>query len=460
LTLLEALADNIAAVQYDDLPPEAVHWAKAAILDTVGVTLAGAGEPCAAIVAGIVGAGSGDCLIFGSGRRAPPLDAALINGTAAHALDFDDVSNSMGGHPSAPLVPALFALGEVLDSPSQKIGGKGFVTAYVTGFETETRIARGVHFHHYEKGWHPTATLGVFGAAAACCRLLRLDAAATAQALAIAASLASGIKANFGTMTKPLHVGHTARDGLFAALLARDGFTANNAALEHKQGFLEVFNGAGNYDAAKIIADWGKPWDIVSPGLAIKQHPCCGSTHPAIDALLALRREHDLPPDRIERIDSWTHPRRLAHTNRPDPQSGLDAKFSVHYCLARAALQGQIALEDFEGDAFRDHAPRALMRRVHAAPHPDMGSDSAEHLGAEVRVTFQDGRVVSKRVGAALGRGPDNPLPPEALLAKFRNCAGRALPAASVERLQDLLLRLDAQPSIGAVVQAAAASPR
>src|SRR5205814_1903781 len=157
-------------------------------------------------------------------------DAALVNGTAAHALDFDDVSNSLGGHPSAPILPAIFALGEVLDRPEKPVGGRDFITAYVAGFETETRIARGVHFHHYEKGWHPTATLGVFGAAAASCHLLGLDRAKTAQALAIAASLASGIKANFGTMTKPLHVGHTARNGLFAALLARDGFTANPAS--------------------------------------------------------------------------------------------------------------------------------------------------------------------------------------------------------------------------------------
>ena len=455
MTLLETLAEHIAATRHDDLPPEAVHWAKTAILDTVGVTLAGAAEPCAAIVAGVVGAGSGECLIFGTGRRAAPLDAALINGTAAHALDFDDVSNSLGGHPSAPLLPALFALGELLDR-----SGRDFVTAYVAGFETETRIARGVHFHHYEKGWHPTATLGVFGAAAACCRLLGLAPPQTVQALAIAASLAAGIKANFGTMTKPLHVGHTARDGLFAALLARDGFTANAAALEHKQGFLEVFNGGGNYDAAKIIAEWARPWDIVSPGVAIKQHPCCGSTHPAIDALLALRRDNDLSPERIERIDSWTHPRRLAHTNRPDPQSGLDAKFSVQYCLARAALNGQIVLEDFEDERFREQSSRALMRRIHAAPHPDMGPDSAEHLGAEVRITFTDGSIVSKRVGAALGRGPDNPLPPDALVAKFRNCASRALPAFAVDQLQERLQLLERQPSIRKLVQAAAASPR
>jgi 2-methylcitrate dehydratase PrpD len=305
-----------------------------------------------------------------------------------------------------------------------------------------------VHYHHYEKGWHPTATLGVFGATAACCHLMRLDAAQTAQALAIAASLASGIKANFGTMTKPLHVGHTARNGLFAALLAKGGFTANNAALEHRQGFLMVYNGEGNFDAEAILRDWGNPYDVTRPGPGFKQYPCCGSTHPPLDALLALRREHAIPAEKVVRIESWTHPRRLAHTNRPDPKTGLDAKFSVQYCLARAVLQGQIRLEDFEGDAHDDPDVRALMSRIHA----DARSDEA--LGAEVRVTLEGGEVLTKKVGAALGRGPDNPLPQGALALKFVNCASRALPAAQVARLQGMLETLETQKSVKAVVAA------
>jgi 2-methylcitrate dehydratase PrpD len=456
MTLLEQIAGKIGAIRYDDLPPEAVQWAKAAILDTVGVTLAGAGEDCARIVDETLasGGGHGACLIFGGDRRTGPLDAALINGTAAHALDFDDVSNSLGGHPSAPILPALFALADTEDC-----SGADFIAAYVAGFETETRIARGVHFHHYEKGWHPTATLGVFGATAACCHLMRLTTAQTAQALAIAASHASGIKANFGTMTKPLHVGHTARSGLFAALLAKGGFTANNAALEHPQGFLMVYNGEGHFDAEAILKDWGNPYDVTRPGPAFKQYPCCGSTHPALDALLALRGEHAMPADKVVRIDSWTHPRRLAHTNRPDPKSGLDAKFSVQYCLARAALQGEIRLEDFEGRAYDDPTVRALMARVHAAPHPDSGTINEEALGAEVRVTFADGKVIAKKVSAALGRGPDNPLPQGALAAKFVNCAGRSLPAASVMRVQQMLETLETAPSVRAVT-AAIAAPR
>jgi 2-methylcitrate dehydratase PrpD len=455
MTLIETIAGHVVGVRYENLPPKAVHWAKVAILDTVGVALAGAGEPCAQIVGRIAasGGGHGECLVFGSNRRLAPLDAALVNGTAAHALDFDDVSNSLGGHPSAPILPGLFALAETLDC-----SGRDFIAAYVAGFETEARLGRGVHFHHYEKGWHPTATLGVFGAAAACCRLLGLAPPLTAQALAIAASLASGLKANFGTMTKPLHVGHTARNGLIATLLARDGFTANPAALEHKQGFLLVFNGAGTFDADAIVRGWGDPFDIVDPGLGIKQHPCCGSTHPPIDALLALVAAHDIAPAQVARVDAWLHPRRLAHTDRPDPQSGLDAKFSVQYCLARALMNRRIVLEDFEGEAYRDAATRELMARIHAAPHPEASAGGDTPLGAEIRLSLRDGRVLTNAVGSALGRGPDNPLPPEALGAKFANCAGRALPPTAVARLERLLMQLDEAPSLRAVTAAMAAA--
>jgi 2-methylcitrate dehydratase PrpD len=454
MTLAEGLASRISSVRFDALPPEAVHWARVAIIDTVGCTLAGASEPCAHIAARVNGS-SGPCLLFGTDWRVGPLDAALINGTAAHALDFDDCSNTLGGHPSAPILPALFALAE-----TREVHGRAFVAAYIAGWETETRIARGVNFHHYEKGWHPTATLGVFGAAAACCHLLGLAPEVTARALGLAASFASGVKANFGTMTKPLHVGHCSRNGLLAALLTAEGFTANPDALEHPHGFLHVFNGAGNFDAAAILRDWGQPWDIVQPGVAIKQYPCCGSTHPAVDAMLSLVREHALTAAMVERVDSWTHARRLAHTNRPEPNSELDAKFSVQYCLARALSDGRVSLEHFEGDSYRDPAVRALLPRIHAAPHPDMSMDSTEHFGAEVRVTLTDGRVLTARVARPLGRGPENPLPPELLEAKFLNCAARALAMERAKRLLALLHDVDSLDDMrrvtGAMLPAAA----
>lgn len=440
------IAKRIDELRYEDLPREAVHWAKVGILDTVGVTLAGHGEATAQIAARAVGSCSGSSLIFGETRRVPALDAALINGTAAHALDFDDCNNTLGGHPSAPMLPALFALADEFGA-----SGRDFLLAYVAGFETETKIASGVNFQHYTRGWHPTATLGVFGAAAACARLMKLDPERTATALAIAASLASGIKANFGTMVKPLHVGHCCRNGVFAATLARQGFTANPGAFEHQQGFLNVFNGEGNYDAARILQAWAKPLDIVKPGIAIKQYPCCGSTHPAIDTILTLVRAHDLKPEVVTRIDAWTHTRRLQHTNRPDPKSALDAKFSLQYCLARALIDRKVVIEHFEGDAYTDARVRRMLPLIHAAPYTTAQFPPDNHFGAEITITTADGRVLSAKVDQPLGRTSSNPLPPEMLKEKFDNCAGRALRLESVRHLYAALDNLETLHDVRAI---------
>ena len=438
MQLAYELSRRSAALRFEDLPPQAVHWAKVGILDTVGVTVAGSAEPCAQILGRAIAPAGGASLVFGSADRASALDAALINGTAAHALDFDDCNNTLGGHPSAPILPALFALAD--ERPTD---GRAFIAAYVAGFETECKLALGVNFHHYTKGWHATATLGVHGAAAAACHLLRLDAGRTATALAIASSLASGIKANFGTMTKPLHVGHCARNGLLAALLAEQDFTANAGAFEHAQGFLDVFNGPGTYDTARILARWGAPFDVVQPGIAIKQYPCCGSTHPALDVMLDLVRRHDLRPATVARIACWTHARRLEHTNRPDPQSGLEAKFSVQYCLARALTDRAVRIEHFEGDAFRDPAVRAILPRVQAAAYDTTQFPADEHLGAEVKVTTHDGKVVSGKIDEALGRTSANPLPPERLREKFESCIARALPGSAARPLAEMIERLE-----------------
>jgi 2-methylcitrate dehydratase PrpD len=432
MTLALELAKRISALRYEDLPSEAVQWAKVGILDTVGVTLAGAHEETARIVGNVIasGAGTGTSLVFGGNRRVSALDAALVNGAASHALDFDDCNNTLGGHPSAPILPGLFALADGIGA-----SGRDFIAAYVAGFETECKVALGVHFYHYTKGWHPTATLGVFGSAAACAKLLKLPEDRMATALAIAASLASGIKANFGTMTKPLHIGHCSRNGLFAALLARDGFTANDGAFEHKQGFLNVFNGAGNYDAGRIVPAWGKPFDIVKPGIAIKQYPCCGSTHSALDAMLKLAREHKPDAADIDRVDVWTHARRLEHTNRPDPKSDLDAKFSVQYCMTRALLDRRIAIEHFEGSAYEEHKVRKLLPLVHAAPYTTAQFPEDNHFGAEVKVTLRGGKVLGAKVSEPFGRTSDNPLPAGLLKEKFENCAVRALPRERVAPL-------------------------
>lgn len=446
--LLGQMAVKILGMTLDQAPPEAVETSKQAILDTLGVTLAGAGTEVTRTVHDTVRplSAPGPALVFGQDQRIDLLNAALVNGTASHALDFDDCSNSMGGHPSAPVVPALWALAE-----DRGGSGRAFLAAYIAGVECETRLARAVNFHHYEKGWHPTSTLGTFGSTAACGHLIGLNADRMTHALALAASMAAGLKANFGTMAKPFHVGQAARNGLLAALLAENGMTANPAALEDAQGFFRVYNGDGKFDADRVLADWASPLDVIEPGIAFKRHPCCASTHPAVDALLRLKAEHDLTPDKVSLVESWTHPRRLRHTNRPDPKTGLDGKFSVQYVLARALAQGLVSLDHFSDEAVRDPAVRALMSRVRAAPDPDARMDTSEHFYARVRVTLGSGEQVEAFVDRPLGRDRHHPLPPGTLEAKFRDCATQVLTEAAAAELLDALLGLESCASISEV---------
>ena len=432
MSISTELGKRIVALRFEDLPEKALESAKIAILDTVGVTLAGSCEEAPKIAERALGAdvSNGPCLIFGSARRTTSLSAALINGVAAHVLDFDDSSDTLGGHPSVPILPALLALAEEIDA-----SGREVLLAYVAGFETETRIARSVNFDHYRKGWHPTTTLGIFGTAAACSRLLNLPQEIVATALSLSVSMAAGVKASFGTMTKSLHVGHCSRDGLFATLLAKQGFTAHSEAFEHKQGFFNVFNGAGTFDSEKILDHWADPLDIVEPGVAIKQYPCCGSTHPALDAVIEIVRTHRIEPDDVSQIDAWIHARRLEHTNRPAPQSALEAKFSLQYCVARALMHSRVVLEYFEGNFFRDLDVRRIMQRVRVQPYTEAQFDADNHFGSEVKITMVNGQTYSAKVQNALGRTSSNPLPQERLRKKFEDCAGRVLSPDHVEKV-------------------------
>lgn len=426
-TLAHQIAERIHAIGFDDIPRAALDWTASAFVDTVGVALAGIEDegPRTLMRVPGVAAAPGPSLIWGTNRRTCVLDAALVNGTAAHALDYDDVAGSLGGHPSAMLIPGILPLGESLGS-----SGRELVLAYVVGFEAACRIARAVHHHHYEKGWHPTATLGIFGTVAAAARLLRLSIDQTAVALGMAASFSAGVKANFGTMTKPLHVGHAVRDGVFAALMAQQGFTANPGALEHQQGFLDVFNGPGTYNVAAMLNEWFDPFECAGAGdPGVKPYPCCGSTHPSISRMLDLAHRHDLPPDRVRRILVMPHARRLPHTNNPNPRTALAAKFSIQYCIARALADRRVTLAHFEGEAHLDPQIRALMQKIEARPHHNMPED----WGTEVVVETTDGGRFASRLDDYPSRGPaGEPMTHAEMWTKFADCAQRSLNADGV----------------------------
>ncbi len=334
--------------------------ARRAILDCLGVMLAGSIDPPARIVQRVAEAEGGAPLatVVGTGRRTGAVWAALANGTAAHALDFDDTNFAMMGHPSAPVLAAALAAGELALAD-----GRALVHAFLLGFEVETTLAEVLNPAHYHHGWHATCTLGTIGAAAAAARLLGLDAGQTRMALAVAASQSSGLKENFGTMTKPFHAGHAARSGVLSALLAREGWTASEQALEGPQGFLAVL-GAGSLRPERL-ATLGDPWKILTTGVAVKPYPSCACTHSIIDGARELRQRHHLRPDDIVEVTVGVNvsvPNILIHAN---PRTGLEAKFSGEFAAAAALVEERMGIADLHRrQGARSRHPRAAAARA------------------------------------------------------------------------------------------------
>jgi len=429
-------------------PPEARAAAARAVLDTVGVTLAGASEPVARIVAQVATPDTtGPCGVLGSRARGIAVAAALANGTAAHALDFDDMCFVSLAHPSAPLVAAALAVAELVGAP-----GRALLDAYIVGFEIEGRLGRTMNPRHYERGWHCTSTLGTVGATAAAARLLGLDADATAHALAIAASEASGLKENFGTMVKPLHAGLAARNGVLAALLAQAGLSASADAIAGAQGFLVAMS--SERDAAALdetVADLGCRWEIVDTGITVKLYPSCAATHPMLDVLLDVRREHRFIGKDVDAIDVGVDPITPTVLIHDNPSTGLQAKFSMPFCAAAAASRGHIGIETFDDQTLRDPAIDAVRQRVTMTVDSTLDPTAPPLTQARVRVRLRDGRVLERLASGARGY-PERPASDEELGRKFLSCAARALPEAAAAQALAALRAIDAAPSVRSAI--------
>src|SRR5947209_3885309 len=416
-----------------DVPKDALVVVRSAFLDTVGCTLAGSVEPAARIVQKLAAseAGSGSSRSLGTELSVNAGWAALANGTAAHALDYDDMCFVSLAHPSAPLVSALLALGEKTGAP-----GRTLLEAYVIGFEVEAVLGRVMNPRHYQSGWHCTSTIGTLGSSAACARLLSLDAKATANCMAIAASSALGLKENFGTMTKPLHAGVAAQNSVMAALLAQSGFTASERAIDGPQGLLVAMTGE-HLDGREIFADLGRRWEILETGITVKLYPSCAATHPALDAVLHLRREHELKPDQVESVEVQVDsivPTLLIYNQ---PQAGLEGKFSMPFCIAAALVDGQVGLDTFEL-RIHDAAIRELMARVVMKTNPALGKDAPALTQVMVSITCRDGRKLQRAANNARGY-PENPASEEELKTKFITCAQRAITLTAAEIVYEQL---------------------
>ena len=418
--------------------------ATAAVLDTVGVTLAGVSEPAARIVQQVVaqgGAGAasdgGDaCRVLGTRTRASATDAALANGTAAHALDYDDMCFVSLAHPSAPLVAAALAAAELAHA-----SGRVLLDAYIVGFEVEARLGRLMNPRHYQRGWHCTSTLGTIGAAAAASRVLGLDRAAASHALAIAASEASGLKENFGTMVKPLHAGLAARNGVLAALLAKNGLTASGQALDGPQGFLAAMD-SERTALADASADLGVRWEILDTGITVKLYPSCAGTHPTLDTILDLRQREGFTAEDVERIDIQVDSITPTVLIYERPASGLEAKFSMPFCAAAAVVYGRVGIDTFEAASLNDVRVMRLMPRIAMRVDPSLDASGPPLTQARVAIQLRGGRTVSQAANGARGY-PERPASAAELGAKFMACARRALPDAAARSALAMLREID-----------------
>lgn len=437
----EAFSRFLCRTRFSDLSSSEVATARGAFLDTLATCLAGAKEePARKILSFLRHLGHrGPSVVAGTPVRTQAAMAALANGVFAHCLDYDDVNHPMMAHPSAVLVPVVISLADVAP-----FTGREALVAYAVGLELGVKLGRILNPEHYEKGWHATSTLGTVAAAATAARLLRLDPEKTSTALGLAASLAGGLRRNFGTMAKPFHAGHAARCGLESASLAAQGLTACREIFEGPMGFLEIYGREPDPEQVEqALYKLGNPFELSASGLAIKQYPCCAGSHPALDAILILRSRARKPLEELDRVVLRVDPlvpRMMIHDR---PATPLEAKFSLRSCAAAALLDGRVNLASFTRESLLRSDLTRWMERIEIRPDLEKGIEEGQiPTRAEAAFLWRGGECDRHRIEMPLGN-PQNPLPEGAVRRKFEECALLALPRRRVQELLGLLENLE-----------------
>ncbi len=434
-TLTEQLIDKVLAVCYDALPAAAIDMAKQVTLDGIAVMLAGATEPLGLgrIVTQYVkdSGGNPQASVIAGGFKTSMLNAAYANGTMAHALDFDNTWYPLN-HPTSPTLPAILAIAE-----HHRVGGRRIIESLVAAFEVQGRLRMAATGLETGSGFHKPGTTGQFGAVTAAARMLDLDHRQTLMAFGIAGSRAGSMSINTGTMTKSSHSGHAARMGVECAVLAQMGFTGS-ADVFGPKGFFDTFL-FGRAEPHLLVDNFGTPFRMVDPGVGFKKHPSNYFTHRPIDAALALREAHGIQPQQITRVDV-VFPR-FEYVNRPQPETGLDGKFSVQYTTAVALLDGEITVDSFNNE--RRFAPDvvALLPKVALRFDDNIPSDF-DRMHIDMTVTLDDGRVLKQRVDKLSG-WIGSPLTREQRMKKFHACARRVLAKAAADRIVALVENLE-----------------
>ncbi len=436
-------ASRAAGLRYAELPEDIRRRAQQCLIDWLGVTLAGTAEELSRVLLAEAEEQGGRpvATLIGRAAKASTQQAALLNGAASHALDYDDVNITMGGHPTVPIMPALLALGE-----TKGASGADLIAAFVAGYEAACRIGALVAPSHYAQGFHATATVGTFGAAAACARLLKLDAAQTATALGIAGTQAAGLKSMFGTMCKPLHAGKAAQNGLLAASLAARGFSARSDVLECAQGFADTQS--RDFDADTALAEPASGWHLRNN--LFKYHAACYLTHAPIECARAIRRRPGFERQAVRDVFVYVDAGAAKVCHIPEPRTGLEAKFSLRLTTAMAlAGLDTASLETYSGRNATDPALMRLRDTIAVEFKPDW-----PHTLAEVRVTLNDGQVLRARYDSGVPASDLNAQQTR-LDAKFMSLAEPVLGRGQAEQLAGAVASLDRVDQLGELTRLA-----
>ncbi len=424
-SLTEELAAYISSVKYEDMPEDMLRRAKEAVIDGIGVTLSGYSADCTELIRRYIDTlgVKGKSTVMGGSITLPAEYAALANGVGGHALDFDDTQISslpdrvygLLTHPTTPVLSAAVPVAEEVDA-----SGSDLLAAYSCGVEVACKMAEAIKPYHYQNGFHSTGTIGIFGAAAAASKLYGLDSETIRHALGIAASKSAGIRAAFGTMTKPYHAGAAAQGGIVAAQLARMGYRTAPEALDGPWGFFQVA-GSG-VDAEAIQGKLGNPYSLVDPGVSIKPYPCGSLAHPSMDAMIDLLREHDVKTENVAAVRLGTTSNVLAALRYAEPVNELQAKFSIPFCMGILVLEGRGGIEQFTDEVVLRPDVREMMSRVTPYLHEGLEALGFQRIRSLVEVELRDGTVLSQEASSSRGT-PERPMTREELADKFGDCA-------------------------------------
>jgi 2-methylcitrate dehydratase PrpD len=452
----QRLASFIANARYEDIPSPAIDMAKLCLLDVIGCALYGSTRPLGRIMIGVVEelGGTPVAQVLGSRIRTNAVNAAMANGTMGHSEDFDDMGN---GHQASLLMPVVLAVGE-----EQRAAGRQVLAAYAVGFDVTAYTDMNIGSDHYAKGWHKTSSVGTLGCTAAAARLLGLDETQTRMALAISASQASGIRANFGTMTKPFHPGNAARAGVLSAKLAARGFEGHPDVMEHRFGYFAVF-GEHMAQLGNLPRHLGNPWALmgqgrdVARGVIIKRWPSCGITHASATAIGRLLAQHPLRAEDVESVDMvTTYNPALMAANIRWPKTPLQGKFSPWYTTATLILDGKLDLTSFTDEAFARPAVHDLLKRVNITQDPEMAGRAHRAMGGQtwwdISVKLKNGKLlVAERIE---GHGDSYSWNErEAVFEKFRRLAGTVLQPAQVDAALNAVMTLEDSRDVGEVTR-------